>query len=125
MMTREDAKTLAFDWAAAWNARDVERVLGFFSEMVAFTSPTALAVVGTATVRGKPALRAYWTAAMGRIDTLRFTIDRVVWDAATRELAILYVADINGARKRVSENLTFGADGLVVSAEVLHGVSVQ
>jgi len=122
-MTREEANAFATDWAAAWNSREVERVLGFFNEGVAFTSPTALAVVGAATVRGKAALRAYWTSAMSRISSLRFTIDRVVWDAASRELAIVYVADIDGRAKRVSENLTFAEDGLVMSAEVFHGVA--
>jgi steroid delta-isomerase len=122
-MTRQEAMTWAVDWAAAWNARDVERVLGFFSEEVTFTSPTALAVVGTATVHGKAALRAYWTNAMSRIGTLRFTLDRVVWDAGARELAIVYLSDIDDRAKRVSENLTFGEDGLVSRAEVFHGVS--
>ena len=124
-MTREEAKTFAFDWVAAWNARDIERVLGFFNEEIAFTSPTALAVVGTATVRGKTALRTYWNAAMARIGTLKFVIDRVAWDAASRELAIVYVSDIDGRAKRVSENLTFDAHGLVVNAEVFHGVTDQ
>jgi len=123
-MTREEAKTFAVDWAAAWNARDVERVLRLFSEDVEFTSPTALAVAGAATVRGKSALRAYWTTAMTQIGALRFAINRVVWDAAASELAIVYVADIDGRAKLVSENLTFGADGLVVSAEVFHGIAV-
>jgi ketosteroid isomerase-like protein len=122
-MTHDEAMTFAVGWAAAWNARDVERVLGLFSEDVSFTSPTALAVVGTATVRGKAALRAYWAQAISRIGSLRFTLDRVVWDAATRELAIVYVSDVDGRAKRVSENLTFGADGLVLTAEVFHGVT--
>jgi ketosteroid isomerase-like protein len=122
-MTREEAMKFANDWAAAWNARDVERVLASFGDDVAFTSPTALAVMGTATVRGKAALRTYWTTAMARIGTLRFSIERAVWDPASRELAIVYVADINGQPKRVSENLTFGADGFVTSAEVFHGVA--
>ena len=122
-MTHEEATAFAADWTAAWNSRDVERVLGWFSEDITFVSPTALAVVGTATVRGKAALRSYWTNAMGRIGTLRFTIDRVLWDAVARELVIIYVSDINGAPKRVSENLKFGEDGLVTSAEVFHGAA--
>jgi steroid delta-isomerase len=121
-MTREEAMSFADRWAAAWNERDVERVLAAFSEDITFTSPTALAVAGTATVRGKAALRAYWNSAMERIGALRFTIDRVMWDAATRELAIVYVAVIDGRSKRVSENLTFGINGLITSAEVFHGV---
>jgi hypothetical protein len=121
-MTRDEAAAFADQWAEAWNVRDIERVLEHFSDDLTFTSPTALAVVGVSTVRGKPALREYWNTALARIGSLRFVIDRVAWDAATRELAIVYVSTIDGRMRRVSENLTFGSDGLVVSAEVFHGV---
>lgn len=121
-MTSDEARGFADDWAAAWNGLAVERVLSHFDENVSFTSPTALAVMGVATVRGKQALREYWTRALARIESLRFTVDRVLWDAGTRELAIIYDSEINGRKRRASENLTFGADGLVVRAEVFHGV---
>ena len=75
---REAAETFAARWAEAWNVRDIEAVLKHFHDDVVFTSPTALAVVGSATVRGKDALRAYWTTALSRITSIRFTIDRVV-----------------------------------------------
>ena len=123
MMKREDAVKFANDWAAAWNNRDIERVLAAFSENVTFVSPTALAVIGTATVRGKAALRAYWNQAMSRIGSLRFTVNRVVWDADARELAIIYLSDTDGRSKSVSENLVFNENGVVVSAEVFHGVA--
>ena len=122
-MTREEAAKYAAAWAAAWNERDIERVLAFFSEDITFVSPTALVMVGTATVQGKAALRAYWTQAMGGIGSLQFTLDRVVWDATARELAIVYFSDIDGRIKRVSENLTVGENGQVVRAEVFHGVT--
>lgn len=117
-----DAAAFAIQWAEAWNRRDVEAVLAHFHEDVTFTSPTALAVVGSATVRGKPALRDYWITAVGRITALRFTVDHALWDAQRRELAIIYIADIEGKSRRVSENLEFDRAGLVVSAEVFHGV---
>jgi ketosteroid isomerase-like protein len=121
-MTGEQARAFADEWAAAWNELAVERVLAHFDENVSFTSPTALAVVGEPTVPGKQALREYWNKAVARIGSLRFTVDRVLWDASARELAILYDSEIDGRKRRVSENLTFGADGLVASAEVFHGV---
>jgi ketosteroid isomerase-like protein len=110
-------------WADAWNRRAIEEILDHFHDEVVFTSPTALAVVGTPVVRGKPALRAYWNQAMTQIESLRFTVHRALWDPSLNELAILYTAQINGRGKRVSENLTFDALGTVVSAEVFHGVS--
>ena len=122
-MTRDEALDFAKDWTAAWNRRDIERVLGFFREDITFVSPTALAVVGTATIHGKASLRAYWSQAMSRIGSLTFTLDRVVWDAGTRELAIIYTSDIDGKTRRVSENLVFDENGLVSSAEVFHGIT--
>jgi hypothetical protein len=121
-MTSEQARAFADDWAAAWNELALERVLSHFDENVTFTSPTALLVVGVATVVGKQALREYWNTAVARVGSLHFAVDRVLWDAGTRELAIIYDSETGGRRKRVSENLTFDADGLVVRAEVFHGV---
>jgi ketosteroid isomerase-like protein len=122
-VTPDDARTFAARWADAWNMRDVERVLAHFHDDVVFTSPTALAVMGTPTVRGKEALRAYWTTALARLTSLRFTVDRVVWDAEGRELAIIYTSETDGKARRVSENLVFDAAGRVVAAEVFHGVA--
>jgi hypothetical protein len=116
-------ESFAADWADAWNRRDVEAVLAHFHDDVVFTSPTALAVVGTASVRGKAALRDYWNKAMARISSIHFRVDRVLWDEARHELAIIYVSVVNGQSKRMSENLRFGEHGLVVSAEVFHGVA--
>jgi hypothetical protein len=121
-MTAEEARAFAEQWAADWNELAVERVLAHFHDQVVFTSPTALAVVGVATVCGKQALRQYWITALEQVRSLRFTVDRVLWDAYTRELAIIYDAEIGGRTRRVSENLTFGADDHVISAEVFHGV---
>ena len=67
-MTHDEARGFAEDWAAAWNELAVERVLSHFDENVSFTSPTARAVMGVATVSGKQALREYWTTALARIE---------------------------------------------------------
>jgi hypothetical protein len=61
--------------------------------------------------------------ALARITSLRFDVDRVLWDAGARELAIIYRSTINSQSRRVSENLLFGANGLVERAEVFHGVA--
>ena len=121
-MTRETSETFAARWAEAWNRRAIETVLEHFHEDIVFTSPTALAVVGSPVVCGKDALRAYWSAALAPVRSLRFTVDHVLWDPVRRELAIIYTSDIDGRTRRVSENLTFNEDGQVVAAEVFHGV---
>lgn len=119
---RAAAIAYAARWAADWNRRDLDAILGHFDESVEFTSPKALAAVGVATVRGKPALAEYWRIALSRIQSLRFVVHRVIWDAATLELAIVYDRDVNGVRDRAAEILAFGASGLVVRGEVLYGV---
>ncbi|WP_296890760.1 nuclear transport factor 2 family protein [Thiobacillus sp.] len=125
IMTRENSEAFAARWAEAWNRRAIEAVLEHFHEDIVFTSATALAVVGSPTVRGKEALRAYWAAALARIGSLRFTVDHVLWDPVRRELAIIYTSDTDGKTKRVSENLTFNEDGQVVAAEVFHGAPIS
>jgi ketosteroid isomerase-like protein len=120
--TRSDAEKFAAEWAAAWNRRDAEAVLAHFHDDIIFTSPTALAVIGSPVVHGKDALRAYWSTALERISSIRFTVTRVLWDSMRRELAIIYIADIDGRTRTVSENLVFGDDGRVAAAEVFHGV---
>jgi ketosteroid isomerase-like protein len=122
-MTREQSEEFAAKWAEAWNRRAVDAVLEHFHDEVVFTSPTALAVVDAPTVRGKAALRAYWTAALGRLGSLHFAVEHVLWDPVRRELAIIYVSTIDGRTKRVSENLQFDEDEQVVVAEVFHGVA--
>ena len=123
IVTSEEANKFAAKWAAAWNRRDIEAVLEHFEDDVIFTSPTALVVTGVRTVHGKDALRTYWSAALAGIRSLRFIVDRVVWDARNRELAIIYTSEIDGSTRRVSENLAFSLAGRVMSAEVFHGVT--
>jgi ketosteroid isomerase-like protein len=123
VMTRKQAAEFAARWADSWNRGAVEEVLHHFHDNVVFTSPTATAVVGSPAVRGKHALHDYWAAALERSGKLHFKVDRVIWDAETRELAIIYIADISGRVRRVSENLRFDEDGLVWAGEVFHGVA--
>jgi ketosteroid isomerase-like protein len=111
----------AQEWAASWNRRAIDEVLAHFHDDIVFTSPTARAVTGSAVVKGKAALRAYWTTALAGIQSIEFDVHRVLWDAERRELAIIYTARINGVAKKVSENLLFGDAGRVVEAEVFHG----
>ena len=122
-MTRDEARHFADQWAAAWNRRDLEAVLEHFSEDVVFSSPKALAVLGVPSVRGRAALRAYWQRALAAVTSLRFSVDRVIWDPASAELSIVYDRDVDGHRDRASEILRFDASGLVVAGEVHYGVA--
>lgn len=118
---RASAEAFARGWIAEWNRRDIEAVLAHFAPGARFTSPRALERTGQATVAGTEALRSYWQGAL-KLPHLRFTLDRVVWDAAQRELLILYTADLGGKKSRAMEVMRFGPDGLVHEAEAMYGV---
>ena len=120
-MTRQEAKTFAEDWAAAWNRRDLDAVLSHFRDDVIFTSPKALAAVRRATVRGKDELKRYWEIALRAIDQLRFDVHRVLWDSETRELSIIYDREINGQSDRAAEVLRFDESGKVEHGEAFYG----
>ncbi|WP_042434405.1 nuclear transport factor 2 family protein [Streptacidiphilus anmyonensis] len=74
-MDRESIERFVNSWASAWNTHDVEAVLAHFAEDVVFSSPVAARVLGSdGVVRGKDALRAYWTEALTLVPDLRFEV---------------------------------------------------
>lgn len=74
-----DATAFAQQWVQSWNAHDLEAILRHFHDDVVFSSPVAATLLpGTAgVVRGKEALRRYWTTALQRIPDLRFDVEGV------------------------------------------------
>ncbi len=71
-----DPKPFAERWLKAWNAHDLDAVLALFHDDVVFTSPLAMKIVpeSDGVLRGKPALRAYWSAALAQLADLRFEL---------------------------------------------------
>src|SRR3982074_156964 len=80
------AMAFASRWINNWNSRDVEAVLSHFHEACRFESPLAKTYAGSSVISGKQDLRAYWISALGRIETLRFELETVVWDQDKRTL---------------------------------------
>lgn len=117
-----DPRAFADRWISDWNRKDVEAVLSHFSEDVVFTSSRAKAVLGSPKVAGKSRLREYWTAAIARIQTIRFTLDYVIGDRD--RMGIVYIAEIDGKRMRAVEFLIFDDDGMVREGEAMHGIEL-
>jgi ketosteroid isomerase-like protein len=109
-MTVPDTATFSAAWAAAWNARDLDALLDHFADDVVFTSPVAAQIVPESggVLRGKDALRAYWTEGLRRIPDLHFTVERVF-----AGVSVLVISYRNQRANLVDEVLVF-ADGLVV-----------
>jgi hypothetical protein len=94
-------------WLAAWNAHDLDAVLALFHDDVVFTSPLAAKVVPASegVLRGKEALRAYWSAALARVPDLHFELTTLY--AGIDSLLIGF--RMNGAAERF-EILRFRGD---------------
>ena len=117
-----DSKAFAERWISEWNRKDVEAMLSHFSEAVIFTSSRAKAILGSPRVEGKSRLREYWTKAIDRIQTIRFTLDYAISD--DHRMGIVYTAEIDGRRVRSVEFLVFGDDGLIREGEAMHGIEL-
>jgi ketosteroid isomerase-like protein len=109
-MDHATAQKFADGWAQAWNAHDLEEVLGHFADDVVFSSPAAAQLISGSdgVVRGKSALRAYWAEGLRRIPDLHFTVLDVY--AGVSAVVINYR---NQKGARVSEVLIF--DGPLVA----------
>lgn len=102
-----DAIAYAQQWCRNWNAHDVEAVLADYHDDVVFTSPIAATILPetAGVVRGKPALRRYWTHALQRFPDLRFAVEDVY-----RGVDTLVIAYRNQNGHLVNEVLTFDGD---------------
>jgi hypothetical protein len=109
-MPTPDPCGYADQWVRGWNAHDIEAVLGHFHDDVVFTSPVAARVVPESggVVRGKAALRFYWTTALKALPDLHFDIIGVYRGEST--LVINYR---NHRGELVNEVLIFDGEGMV------------
>lgn len=108
-----EPKAFAERWIAAWNARDLEQVLALFAQDAVFRSPLAARVVPESggVVRGKQALRDYWSAALAQNPELLFELTTL--HAGVDILLIGF--RMNGGAERI-EALRF-RDGLAIEGD--------
>jgi hypothetical protein len=106
-----DARTFALEWVAAWNARDLDRVLSHYAESIEFTSLLALRLVPESggTMRGLEALRAYWTKGLAMSPNLHFDLLEIF--ETVSGCTVLYK---NHRTQLVTETFFWNDDGRVV-----------
>jgi hypothetical protein len=70
------ARTFVDKWVTDWNAHDLDSLLAHFADDVMLTSPVAAQVLASSggVVRGKAALRDYWTEGLRRRPDLHFEV---------------------------------------------------
>jgi hypothetical protein len=119
-MNRDEAEQFAREWIRDWCARDVDRVVSRFAGDARFVSPFAAKRTGSPVVVGREALTRYWQVAHS-FSEFRFTLDRVLWDDAKQEMAIVYARDIDGRHDRACEIMRFNSARQVVAGEAMYG----
>jgi ketosteroid isomerase-like protein len=75
-LRREKAWEFAVSWVEAWNSGDLERIIAHYAEDVVFSSPLVrtMGEGNSNTIRGRKALRAYFSAALRKFPLLRFRL---------------------------------------------------
>ena len=120
MPTAHDATRLAAlgrEWIAAWNSRDLERVLALYAEDCEMTSDKiqALGFDSSGTLSGKAKIRTYWGKALTLLPNLQFTlIDLFV----SPDSLVVFYQNERGAR--ICEYLRLDAEGKIVQGSANH-----
>ncbi|HEX7664773.1 MAG TPA: nuclear transport factor 2 family protein [Polyangiaceae bacterium] len=114
-------------WVDAWNSHDLEAVLAHYVDDCTFVSPKAAAIAGSGVIRGKDALRAYWTKALEKFPGLKFSLKHAVFDEKERTIAIVYECALEpGTTPPVlaCEVLSFGEAAQAVRGEAFYGAQL-
>lgn len=112
MITKSFAEAFAQDWIDAWNGHDLDQVLAHYIEDFEMSSPyiSEIASEPTGRLRGKVAVRAYWTEALARIPSLHFELITTL--VGVDSVTLYY----RGVRGLAAEVVFFNSDNLVVRA---------
>jgi len=107
---RQFAEHFAQDWIDAWNCHDLDRILAHYADDFEFSSPKIVELMGerTGTIKGKDAIRPYWTKALARSPELTFELITILTGI---DSIVLYYKG-SGARL-AAEVFEFGGGGLV------------
>lgn len=114
----EWARAFAAEWVAAWNSHDLERILGHYTDDFEMRSPL-IAERGfspSGVLRGKAAIRPYWSAGLAATPPIRFELVDVF--AGVDSLVICYRSV---GRKLVTEVLEVDGERRIVRGSACYG----
>jgi len=115
-----DATAFSRHWVMSWNNHDVDAVLAHFHDNVVFTSPVAAQLYPetAGVIRGKAALRHYWSGALQRMPDLHFVVEDIYLGIDT---IVINYRNQNGGL--VNEVLRFADGGLVIEGHGTYRVA--
>jgi hypothetical protein len=123
MFTRRQAIGWAELWLSCWNQGDYGTLLALYRDTTRFGSRSDdSSVASSQTIE---ALKRHWAAVPFGIHSVRSELERVSWDPETRELTIVYAADVGGTRLFGCDLVTLDVDGRVVLGEPCVGCVVD
>ena len=111
-MDKEFAQKFGREWVAAWNSHDLNEILSHYSNDFEMTSPIIkqLANEPSGTLKGKDAVRAYWSKALEMNPDLHFEFLNAF--AGVNSVTVYY----KGHRGLSAEVFYFDKNGKVKSA---------
>ena len=94
LLTRGQADQFAGEWLESWNSRDLDRIMRHYSERIEFVSPFVVKLLNdpTGIVRGKEALRDYFSKGLVQYPDLTFHLHKVFLGARS---VTLYYESVN------------------------------
>jgi ketosteroid isomerase-like protein len=119
-MSENPVTTIAHHWFAAFNARDLEKLLALYADDAQHYSPK-LKLRQPETqglIKGKEALRSWWQDSFDRLPTLRYEPTKFI--AEGNSIFMEYIRHVD-----VEEDMTVGEvleikDKLIIASRVYH-----
>jgi hypothetical protein len=116
-MTEDNARRLADEWVAAWNAHDLDAILSHYDDTIELTSPIAARLLGNdGKVVSKSNLKGYFQRALEAYPNLHFELNDVLWGLHS---VVLYYTNQNGIR--VAEFMEISRRGRVIRVVANYG----
>lgn len=106
------ANRFAVEWIAAWNARDLTRIMSHYADDFEMSSPVIVKLTGesSGTLKGKADVGAYWAKALSLNSTLYFELMEIL--TGVNSITLYY----RGHRGLSAEVFHFNANGKVARA---------
>jgi 8-oxo-dGTP diphosphatase len=118
---RSSLVALAEEWLDAFNARDLDRLVGLYAEDAVHTSPKLRdrepSTMGE--IRGKDALRRWWNDAMTRLPTLRYEAQHLVHSGD--RVFMEYMRSVAGEAPMSVAEVLVARNGRIIASHVYHG----
>jgi ketosteroid isomerase-like protein len=111
-MDIEQANEFADHWIKAWNSHDLDQILSHYTDDFEMSSPVIVGAMSepSGTLKGKEAIRVYWSKALEKYPQLNFEKWQVLVGASS--VTVIY----SGVRGLSAEAFHFNATGKVYVA---------